>query len=169
MKRVVWISGTFRLTNGLIDDLRAAGKFEGYAKAKGWPIRGGHDAYAEHQQAVRLAAKAAAVKQLPAGPLVFSGAGKVDLSFFVFGHHHHDPDAWSLLGKAATDGLTDAEVLASDRFDVWTTAGRVFQSIFEEVHALARLATCANGKPPAGFRAGLAIVTTVVAPEEGHA
>jgi hypothetical protein len=70
MKRVVWISGTFRLTNGLIDDLRAAGKFEGYAKAKGWPIRGGHDAYAEHQQAVRLAAKAAAVKQLPAGPLV---------------------------------------------------------------------------------------------------
>jgi hypothetical protein len=150
MTRVVWVAGTFRLTNGLLDDLRAAGKFEGFAKAKGWKIRGGHDAFAEHQKAVRLAVKVAARGLGSQGP-------RVDVAFWIFGHGRHDPDAWYLLGKAALDGLADAGAVDSDRFNVRNTWGRVLHGPVEEVAKLRQLAELPGGSRPAGFVSGLAI------------
>jgi hypothetical protein len=152
--RVLWVQGTFRLTNGLLDDLRSAGKFEGFAKAKGWPVRGGHDAYAGHQQAVRLAVKAASHAIAASG----IGLGVVDLAFWVFGHGRHDPDAWYLLAKAATDGLVDAGAVDSDRFNVRTTRGRVLHGPSQEMAKLGELVKLtATGLAPKGFTSGLAI------------
>jgi hypothetical protein len=153
MTRVLWVKGTFRLTNGLLDDLRAAGKFEGFAKAKGWPIRGGHDNYADHQHAVRLAVKGASHAVTASG----IGLGVVDLAFWVFGHGRHDPDAWYLLAKAATDGLVDAGVIDSDRFNIRGTRGRVLHGPSQEIAKIVELTKLGNGAPPVGFASGLAI------------
>jgi hypothetical protein len=153
MNRVLWVPGTFRGTNGLLDDLRAAGRFEGFAKAKGWPIRGGHDAFAEHQAAVRLAVKAAAMRAFAQG----CAAWTVDLAFWLFGHGRHDPDAWYLLGKAAVDGLADAGIIDSDRFNVRNTRGRVLHGPADEIAKLQVLAQIPGGRPLVGFSSGLAI------------
>lgn len=154
MNIVIWVPGTFRLTNGLLDDLRAAGKFEGYARAKGWTVRGGHDAFAEHQAAVRLAVKAIAARSPAAGVI---GLGAVDVAFWVFGHGRHDPDAWYLLGKAAVDGLVDADVIDSDRFNVRNTWGRVLHGPEDELAKLRDLSGMPGGVCPAGFVSGLAM------------
>jgi hypothetical protein len=151
MNIIIWVPGAFRLTNGLLDDLRAAGKFEGYARAKGWPLRGGHDAFAEHQAAVRLAVKARAA----AARVICLGT--VDVAFWVFGHGRHDPDAWYLLGKAAVDGLVDAEVVDCDRFNVRNTWGRVLRGPEDELAKSRDLSGMPGGLRPAGFASGLAM------------
>lgn len=153
MNRVLWVPGTFRGTNGLLDDLRAAGRFEGFAKAKGWPIRRGHDAFAEHQAAVRLAVKAAAMRAFSQGCATWT----IDLAFWVFGHGRHDPDAWYLLGKAAADGLADTGLIDSDRFNIRNTWGRVLRGPVDEIAKLHTLALMPGGAPPVGFSSGMAI------------
>jgi hypothetical protein len=115
----LWVPGRFRLTNDLLSDLRGAGRYEGLADGKGWgKPRPGCDLYANHQQAVRLAVKAAA---RGCGTIV----GPVSLLFYLWGHGKGDPSAWYLIGKAAEDGLVDAGVLISDRFCVLDTGGAV--------------------------------------------
>ncbi len=137
MTRVLWVPGTFRLTNGLLDDLRAAGNYEGFARAKRYRLvkpGGAHDQYAQHQAAVRTAVAAVARRRSWGGPLA-----RVDVLFYIFGHRRHDPDAWCLPGKAALDGLVDAGVFASDRFAVCRTGGRVFATALDEREARDRL------------------------------
>jgi len=162
MKRVVWIRGKFRLTNQLLHDQRAAGAYAGFAKAKEWRLASSHDDFACHQAAVRMLAKTAARLLLPAGRLATKGEVVV-LTFLVFGHGRGDADAWSLMGKAMTDGFVDSGALASDRFDLWMTGGRVLRTAAQERAAFAFLEAMVGGGRPPGFDSGVAIVVEVVA------
>lgn len=131
MRAMFFVEGRFRLTNQMLSDLRAAGHFEGEAAALrrqgGWRGRKspGYDLFASETQAIRLATKASA-KNIGAVPDV------VNVALWVLGHHKHDPDAWLLLGKAIIDGLKDAGLIRSDRFQVGVVAGRVVRSTAEE-------------------------------------
>lgn len=122
----IWIPGRFSLTNKMLSNLRAAEHYYG-RRPKGW-----RDAFAEETVAIRLATKAAA-KDVAPGVVARCLDEVCALSFGVFGHRRHDPDAWYLLGKAVADGLADAGVIHQDRSDVWHTGGRVLQSRAEEV------------------------------------
>lgn len=131
MTWALWVPGRFSLTNAMLDNLRAAGFYQGRSRLGKRLRAGAWDAFAVETSAIRLATKVAAVREF--GALVSPLAPRVSLDFTVFGHRKHDPDAWYLLGKAVTDGLRDAGVLASDRFGVFRTSGRVLQNEFEEV------------------------------------
>ena len=123
MRAVVWVPGVFSLTNKMLDNLRAAEKYHG-RRPKNW-----RDLFAEETAAIRLATKVAANRKRLEAPQ----KGEVCLlAFIVFGHHKHDRDAWYLLGKAALDGLVDAHVIGSDRFEVWNTGGIVLRTDAEE-------------------------------------
>jgi hypothetical protein len=124
----LWVPGKFSLTNAMLSNLRAAGRYQGTARAKGWKPGPGYDLFAAETQAIRLAVKAAMVRS----PIPFVFPALTSLDFRVFGHRRHDPDAWYLLAKAATDGLADAGLFANDRHSVGHTSGRVLQSEDEE-------------------------------------
>lgn len=127
MRAMFFIEGKFRLTNQMISDLRAAGHYEGEARARRLRKKPGYDLFAAETQAIRLAVKGAA---RVAG--IGQASGVQNVVVWVFGHRRHDPDAWLLLAKAAVDGLVDARVMVSDRFNVGMLAGRVLQSEAEE-------------------------------------
>jgi hypothetical protein len=124
----VWIPGRFSLTNKMLSNLRAAEKFHG-KRPRDWV-----DLYNQEVQAIRMAAKMAANQQLPSEfwDEVAPSGHVCAVSFGVFGHRRHDPDAWYLLGKPVVDGFADAGVLRQDRADVWDVGGRVCQSREEE-------------------------------------
>lgn len=145
MTRVLWVPGRFSLTNQLLAEVRAAGFYAGRHMTKGMRVRAspGSNVFTTHQQAVRLAVKAAAARGAP----IATGM-TWDLTFYVFCHRKHDPSAWYLLGKAAEDGLVDAGVLGSDRFQVGTTSGRVLQSAAEELHFAQRFSSLLGSGGP---------------------
>lgn len=124
MIRTMWCPGRFRLTNGMLSDLRAAGRYSAGRFGRA-PIRGPWDRFAEETRAIRLLVKATAARERwPLCPYGYRAVIRCE----VFGHQRHDPDAWLLLGKAAVDGLVDAHVLSSDRRSVGVLAGYVEQS-----------------------------------------
>lgn len=136
MTWTLWVPGRFDLTNKMLDNLRAAGR--GGAR----PPRGFVDLFAEECRRIRWltfkAAKEADLARQRSG-------GRCSLTYVVFGHRRHDPDAWLLLGKAATDGLRDARVFASDRHEVGEVRGYVCQSQRDETEAardMGKLAPC---------------------------
>jgi hypothetical protein len=127
VKYNVWIPGRFSLTNHMLSNLRAAGRWHG-KRPRGWV-----DAFAQETKAIRMAAVAAIRKHGVEGKGDWwEPFGVWSLAFGVFGHHRHDPDAWYLLAKAICDGLADADFIEQDRSDVWGTEGRVLQSAAEE-------------------------------------
>lgn len=133
-----FVEGVFRLNNQMLSDLRAAGHYEGYGQAmvdsRQWRHRKkGRDLFAEEVQAIRLAVKASI-----RGTLAKVGAPwRLNVTVMVVGHWKHDPDAWTLLGKAAVDGLVDAGVVASDRRSVGIVAGRVCTSEADQLPTFA--------------------------------
>lgn len=114
---VAFFPGRRRLTNGMLDDLRAAGFYAGKGFALGWKPKKDFDGFAT---------ETAAIRQMVA--LRFSRtrerAGRVTVVVWLTGHEKADPDAWMLLGKAAVDGLVDAGAIRRDRSNV-DLAGRV--------------------------------------------
>lgn len=154
----MWVPGRFRLTNQMLHDLRAAGKYEAAGARWGRMPRGGFDRFAIETAEIRLAVKVAARGALPC-------MHPAEVAFIVFGHRKHDPDAWYLLAKAAMDGLVDAGVFASDRFGVLTTSGAVLRDAAAEDSAAERL----EWKVPLG-QPGVAIVVQELDEEGcGHA
>jgi hypothetical protein len=128
MKTNVWIPGKFSLTNHMLSNLRAAGRWNGAVRPKGWV-----DMFAQETKAIRLAAAVAVRRSDINSKRSWHEAWDVwSLTFGVFGHGKHDPDAWYLLGKAVCDGFADAGAILQDRSDVWETGGRVLQGIWEE-------------------------------------
>jgi hypothetical protein len=111
-----FIPGTFRLTNGMLDDLHAAG----FARGRG--VRQPRDRYNDHVREIRnaaaLHARAVGLKRL---------VGIWDLAVLVVGHGRHDPDAWMLAGKAILDGLVQAQIIGSDRKQIRLTSGTVLK------------------------------------------
>jgi hypothetical protein len=142
---VLWVPGKFRLTNAMLSDLRAAGKLEGMCRKRRKSLPSGFfDAFAAQTQAIRLAVKGnTAVRGRPNLAI-----GPIRIWVTVLGHHKHDPDAWLLLGKAAVDGLVDAGVLRSDRFDLHSIGGRV--NATDEEDRIRRAREVAEGVPCAG-------------------
>lgn len=120
MRWAFWIPGKFRLTNGMLSDLRAAG-FAHAGRYAGGPVRP-CDRFNRETHQIRetaaLVTKAAARerRRVP-----------VNIRVAVFGHHKHDPDAWYLLAKAIIDGMVASRFLASDRREVGWVSGRVLQ------------------------------------------
>lgn len=109
---LAFFPGRRRLTNGMLSDLRAAGHYEGRARAMGWRKPQGHDAFADETAAIR---QMVALRFRRRAGVVVGWGTEVDVVVWVVGHHKHDPDAWLLLGKAAVDGLADAGVVRRDR------------------------------------------------------
>jgi hypothetical protein len=170
MRSVLWIPGRFSLTNKMLSNLRAAGAAgEAYRRAlnRHAAAHRPKDLFAEETQAIRLAVKGAA-RVAKAEPVV----GLVSIEVYVFGHHKHDPDAWLLLAKAATDGLVDAGVIGSDRFQVWTVTGRVAQTEDEEralvTRAVAR-GLVIKGTEGEGFLLGIETANPPCEWRQGHA
>jgi hypothetical protein len=123
MRWVVCIERKFRLTNGMLSDLRAAGHYKGKSAALGLVERKGYDAFdtecADIRNAVGLHFRRYVRER---------SGGRVDIRYVIVGHGKCDPDAWLLAGKAATDGMVDAGFLASDRFEVGWVSGKVFRA-----------------------------------------
>jgi hypothetical protein len=155
VKTSVFIDGRFSLTNKMLSNLRAAGKAEGMG------LRCVEDRFAAETAAIRLAA-AASVRGL--GRLF----EPVNLSFWVFGHHRHDPDAWYLLGKPVVDGFCDAGMLDRDRFSIWIPRGRVCRSGREESLFLAQSALW-GAQPHRAYRLGVLVDIETVGTAVGHA
>ena len=120
----VCIQRGFRLTNQMLSDLRAAGKYEGASRAFGLSMRRGVDLFAREVVDIRnvcaLFFRRAADQRLD--------GVRVDVSCVFVGHGRHDPDAGHLAIKALVDGMVDAGFLSSDRRDVRWTRGLVAQS-----------------------------------------
>lgn len=130
----IWIPGDLIATNRALSDQRAAGFFAGYREAMvrtgkwchdGRPAwRGGIDRYAQAAADVRgrvvLAARGAHLAALPAG-------ARVRLRFSVQGHPRWDASGGMLAAKWAEDGLVEAGVIPSDRFNVDEVAIHVVQ------------------------------------------
>jgi len=129
MRISLWVPGRFSLTNKMLSNLRAAGRYSGKQRPVGW-----RDLFAEETAAIQLAVVAAAKRVTPAVQMALdSAADKLwNVHVGVFGHHKHDPDSWLLLGKAAVDGLVAARVFSSDRFNLWELSGRTYRSREEE-------------------------------------
>ncbi len=120
----LWVPGRFKLTNQMLSDLRAAGFYAGRAR-HGAAAKRCRDFFAAETQAIRLAVKAAAIRE---GIGIEPPPFRASIGLTVFGHQKHDPDAWYLFAKAAIDGLVDAKVLTSDRRNLGTVSGYVVQS-----------------------------------------
>lgn len=128
----VFVPGKFRLTNQMLSDLRGAGYFEGYGRARyGKRPRAGHDAFAEEVEKIRMASFTAWKTWLSGAGNRAALPGLFSFRFFVTAHRRHDPDAWYLLAKPAIDGMASA-LWSSDRLHVWTVSGRVSQKAGEE-------------------------------------
>lgn len=132
---LLMVPGRFSLTNTMLDNLRAAGQYEGRAAVRRCRPRADHDLFARETLAIRLAVKAAARR---ACLLPLRGNARARVAWLIVGHERHDPDAGALWGKAAVDGLVDARALASDRHDLAFAGGRVCTSHEESAAAIAR-------------------------------
>jgi hypothetical protein len=103
----ITVPGTFSTTNQAMDKLRAAGF------AKGARLRPMHDWYNTEAAAVRLATRAAA-----RGLSLPADCAPYRLTFVLHGHDRFDVAGVHSVAKWAEDGLVDAGLLDSDRFDV---------------------------------------------------
>ncbi len=108
---VAFFRGKRRLTNGMLDDLRAAGFYAGKGFALGWKPKKDFDGFATETAAIRQMV-ALRFKQGKCWCDPWSAAVAV---VYVVGHYKQDPDSWMLLGKAALDGLVDSGAVARDR------------------------------------------------------
>jgi len=117
----IWIPGDLVTTNRALSDARAAGWFQGFREAmvrnRIWRPGGKppEDRYAEEAQAVRrrAALQARAARLEPVRP-----GERVKLRFAVQGYPRWDASGGMLAAKWAEDGLVDAGVIPSDRFNV---------------------------------------------------
>lgn len=130
---VAFFPGRRRLTNGMLDDLRAAGFYAGKGSVLGWKPKKDFDAFAVETAAIRQMV-ALRFKRIP--PELIERTRYFDdlnIVVWVVGHHKADPDAWLLLGKAAVDGLVDARVLRRDR-DRVMLSGQVSRQVGQCCH-----------------------------------
>jgi hypothetical protein len=122
ISRGLWVPGTLTATNEALSLARGSGYFHGFRAAMKENGRwrdlrhgGEGDRYAAAARAVRervaLAARAVALDPLAPG-------AHARLRFAVHGHARWDVAGAYLAAKWAEDGLCDAGVLRSDRFDV---------------------------------------------------
>lgn len=119
--KAIFVEGRFALTNQMLSDLRAAGVYVGKRRK----LLPGFDRFAVETRTIRMLTKVAARKlEVADVPL----ASRLHVGVVVVGHERHDPDGWLLLGKAAVDGLRDAGVIASDRFQIGLVSGMVLQT-----------------------------------------
>jgi hypothetical protein len=117
--QALWLPGEFPTTNKLLDLTRASGYYAGRRSLTRERPRK-NEAGAEVVIArIRADAhmRARAVRLVPP-------SAPVSLLFVHLGSGRRDPSSWYLSAKAIEDGLVDAGVLGSDRFDVVGTAGR---------------------------------------------
>jgi len=119
--KAIFVEGRFPLTNQLLSDLRAAGVYVGKRRK----LRPGFDAFSVGTRTIRMLTKVAA-RDLDMSDVRLDE--RLHVAVVVVGHERHDPDAWVLLGKAAIDGLRDAKVIASDRFQIGAVLGMVLQT-----------------------------------------
>ena len=126
MKMALWVPGRFRLTNGMLSDLRAAGYADG--RARGFDV----DEFAAETERIRREVASAALNASMRGGCV---DGQWYVHVGVFGHSKFDPDSWLLLGKAAVDGLVQGRVFGSDRFNLWELSGRTYRDMREQAAA----------------------------------
>lgn len=119
ISRGIWVPGEVVPTNKALSDQRAAGWAHGYreamvrmrAPATRWePIR---DRYAEGVRDMRLRTAAIARASGLRPP-----ADHLRLRFAVHGHPRFDVAGAYLAIKAMEDGLVDAGIIVSDRFNV---------------------------------------------------
>jgi hypothetical protein len=113
----LWLPGAWTSTNEAIKLARAEAVY--LAKTGRLPTG---DNYAARAKAARE--RAAAVCRLEMRRLA-RPAERLRLRFVLLGHERLDPSAWYLSAKWIEDGLVDAGLVRSDRFDVYSTAGRV--------------------------------------------
>lgn len=119
----IWVPGDLVATNRALSDQRAAGFFDGYREAMiragKWQARRtsvpGQDRYAaaaaETRDRVSLVARAARLEPVPSGE-------RVRLRFSFQGFERWDAAGGALAAKWAEDGLVEAGVIPSDRFNV---------------------------------------------------
>jgi len=115
----LWMPGDWPTTNQLLDLARATGYYEGRAallpsERRKRPARSYNQTLQKLRDATILAARARKL---------FTVTQRVSLAFVHFGSGRRDASSWYLSAKAIEDGLVEAKVLASDRFDVAVTAG----------------------------------------------
>lgn len=116
----LWMPGDGWLTtNQLLDLQRASGYYDGRAAAL--PAERRKPAKRTFNTAIR-AMRDATILAARARKLV-KVTEPVVLVFVHFGSGRRDASSWYLIGKAVEDGLVEAGVLGSDRFDVYATAG----------------------------------------------
>lgn len=119
----VFVPGVFRLTNQMLDDLRAAGNYEGQAKRMGRRARPGHDLFAAETERIFWSTYAAWKTWKGSGEVV-SPRPSWCVRIFVVGHNHYDPDSFYLLAKPAIDGMVKA-LGFRDRIAIYDVGGRV--------------------------------------------
>lgn len=148
----LWLPGKFPSTNDLLDMKRREGAYRAEGKRRGRNVAppisytGEVARIRTHAWACSRAAKLARVV-----------LGKLD--FVLVGVGRFDPSAWYLSAKAVEDGLVDAGVLASDRYNVWGTSGRCLPG---GEHA--RLGLEGFGVKVVGDPAGMLVSITEVGP-----
>lgn len=117
--RALWLPGDFPTTNKLLDLQRATGFLEGAAKEQRTRVRKHAVTFpkvvAQIRNDTHMRARACRLQPVE---------GRVPLFFVHMGSGRRDPSSWYLSAKAVEDGLVDAGVLRSDRFNVLCTAGR---------------------------------------------
>jgi hypothetical protein len=142
----LWLPFRFPSTNDLLDMLRA----EGYYEGRGYGRKGGapkppessySKAAREIRDAANMHARAARLRALPL----------VSLRFELLGCARFDPSAWTLPAKSIEDGLVDARVIISDRFNVFDVSGRCVRGgdggrgLIERARVLPRPPECPVG------------------------
>lgn len=118
ISRGIWVPGEVVATNRALSDQRAAGWAYGYREAlvrMNRPTTPGRprDRYAEGMHAMRARTAIAARASGLVAP-----ADVLRLRFAVHGHPRFDVAGAYLAVKAMEDGLVDAGVIESDRFNV---------------------------------------------------
>jgi len=118
--QALWLPGDFPTTNKLLDLARASGYYQGTQVAeRRRPRRNEQDVnvtLANIRGDTKMRALGARLRPCPADV-------RVPLLFVHLGSGRRDPSSWYLSAKAIEDGLVDAGVLGSDRFNVAMTAG----------------------------------------------
>ena len=132
-EQYLWLPGAFPSTNELLSRQRADGW---YARDRADRPRGQRRAPAQSaaqdirriRDAANMHARSARLR-----PVI-----RAHLRFLLIGRSKYDPSAWTLAAKPIEDGLVDAKVLGSDRFNVWEIGGRCTRGEVDALFELAR-------------------------------